>query len=257
MTEGDRLSIVEYGVDSVGMQGETESGDSHIVKEISTGVLISVIDGLGHGVEAAAASQAAVKTIESCAEESIINIARACDEELKKTRGAVMALASVNSYDHTLTWLSIGSVEGMLIRMNPKATPGYENIFMRPGVVGYHILPLFASVFTISRDDLLIFSTDGIRNDYSQKIASDLRYAQDVLHRLKKSQIKNLSKGIPHEEPAVAAHEFALTNNIDLSFVARGKESYAPQNLASYICRNYAKGSDDALVLVAKYLGKT
>ncbi len=247
---------LEYGVKSLELKGQPESGDLHIVKQISNGVLMGVIDGLGHGVEAAAAAKLAVNTIDAHSEESIINIAKACNEKLKGTRGAVMALASVNSTEETVTWLSIGNVEGLLIRVDPRASPAYENIFMRPGVVGYRFPPLFASVFSISRGDLLILTTDGINIDYSQRVASDVRYAQDVFNRLTASQIVNLSNGKPVQNHTVAAYEFAVTHNIDLSLVSNGKEGLSPQNLAEFIENNYAKGTDDALVLVAKYLGK-
>src|SRR5512146_1217466 len=111
MTQESPRPILEYSYESVGLRGQPESGDLHIVKETSGGVLIGVIDGLGHGVEAATAAQLAIKTIEAYAEESVINIVRRCDEKLRKTRGAVMALAFINSSDETLTWLSVGSVE--------------------------------------------------------------------------------------------------------------------------------------------------
>ncbi len=256
MANGECLPGLEYGVESVELQGQPKSGDLHVVKEISTGTLIGVIDGLGHGVEAAAAAQLAVETIEVHAEESIINIARACNERLRASRGAVMALASVNSADETVTWLSIGNVEGILIRCDPKASPAFENIFMRPGVVGYRLPPLFASVFSISKNDLLVFSTDGINIDYSQRIASDVRYAEDVLSRLTESQIVNLSRGKPVQRRATAAYEFAMLQSIDLNIISKGRDGLSPKSLASYICKNYAKGSDDALVLVARYLGK-
>ncbi len=256
MVKEKDFSEVEFGVESLEMPGQPESGDLHVVKRISTGALIGVIDGLGHGVEAATAAKLAVKTVDEHSEESIINIAKLCNDRLKGSRGAVMALAAINSSDETLTWLSIGNVEGLLIRANPRASPAYENIFMRPGVVGYRLPPLFASVFSISRNDLLILSTDGINIDYSQRVATDVRYAEDVFSRLTESQIARLSTGNPVQKPAVAAYEFAEAHNIDLGFITRGKDSIRPKNLASFIIKNYAKGTDDALVLVAKYLGR-
>ncbi len=256
MAEEGIFPDLEYGVESLELKGQPESGDMHIVKQISTGVLIGVIDGLGHGVEAASAAKLAVQTIDAHSEESIINIAKVCNEKLKGTRGAVMALVSINSVDETVTWLSIGNVEGLLIRIDTRASPAYENIFMRPGVVGYRLPPLFASVFTISKGDFLILSTDGINIDYSQRVASDVRYAQDIFNRLTDSQIANISNGKPIQKHAVAAYEFAVSHNIDLSFVSNGKKGLSPKNLVEFINKNYAKGTDDALVLVAKYLGK-
>jgi phosphoserine phosphatase RsbX len=256
MNDHGQFPALEYGVESVILPGERETGDMHVIKETSRGFLIGVIDGLGHGSEAANAARIAASSVMDHAEETIINIAKVCDERLRKTRGVVMALASLDIRDETITWLSIGNVEGILIRKDPKANPGYENIFMRPGVVGYHLPPLFASVFTINMEDMLILSTDGLRNDYGQRIVSDVRFTEHVLERLSESQLVNLSKGEPVAPLTIEAHEFALENGIDLSFIAGGKNSLAPGNLARYICKNYVKGSDDALVLVAKYSGR-
>ncbi len=256
MIEGDRLALLEYGVDSVGLKGQDESGDGHVVQEVSGGILIGVIDGLGHGPEAARAARVAVDTIRAHAEDSVVNIARTCNDRLRSTRGVVMALAYINRCDETVTWLSIGNIEGVLVRMNPDVHPGYETIFMRPGVVGYHLPPLFASVFSISRDDLLILSTDGIQDGYSQQLACDLRYARDVLGRLTSTQIQNLSRLQSGQKAAVHGREIAPSHDVDPAFIAGGRESFRPLPLARYICRKFVKGSDDALVLVAEYRGK-
>lgn len=257
MTEGERLSAVEYGVESVGLRGEPESGDLHLVKATSTGILIGVIDGAGHGVEAATAAQLAFRTIEAHAEDYIINIARACDEKLRRTRGAAMALVSINAEDDTITWLSIGNVEGILVRVDPAARPAYESIFMRPGIVGYSLPQLFASVFPLTERDWLILSTDGIRNDYPQRIAANVRRTESALRQMTGPQTTNPAQRTTTEEPTMAPHEVALKYDIDLNFPAGGNNTLSPRNLAGYICRNYVKGTDDALVLVAKYYGKT
>ncbi len=228
----------------------------HLVTETPTGVLIAVIDGLGHGAEAANAAHVALKTIESHATESVISIVRRCDEALRHTRGVVMALASINAADETITWLSIGNVEGTLVRINPKTSPGYENIVTRAGVVGFRIPPPLASVSPIAQGDLLVFCTDGIRDIFQQHIAQNVRYAVDVLNKLTVKQVENLSMGTPVEKPTKVAHEYALENDIDLAFIAEGREGFSPTRLASYICSKYSKGNDDALVLVAKYSGR-
>ncbi len=256
MTPGNLLSILEYGYESVGLMGQPESGDLHIITETPVGVMIGVIDGLGHGKEAANAANLALRTIETHASESVINIVRRCDECLRHTRGAVMALASINANDETITWLSIGNIEGTLIRVNPKTSPGYEHIITRAGVVGYRLPPPLASVLPIAKGDLLVFCTDGIRDSFQQRISHNIRYAVDVLDKLTVKQVENLAIGKPVERPAMIAHEYALENDIDLTFISEGKEGFSPARLAGYISRKYSKGTDDALVLVAKYRGR-
>ena len=65
------LSLLEYAVVSVPVAGEEESGDLHLVTQTDRGALVAVIDGLGHGSEAANAARAAVATLEPHANEGV------------------------------------------------------------------------------------------------------------------------------------------------------------------------------------------
>jgi serine phosphatase RsbU (regulator of sigma subunit) len=195
--------LVEYAVATVTLPGELESGDRHIVIPTAAGTLIAVVDGLGHGTEAAEAARVAAETLENCAEESVIALVRRCHKQMETTRGAVMSLASFHREDHTVTWLSVGNVEGVLLHTNEQTNPPREHIVMRGGVVGFRLPPLQAVVIPVSAGDILIFATDGIRSGFDD-----------------------------------------------------GLNIHAPlQHLADTICSQYTKGTDDALVLVARYLG--
>ncbi|MBI4465793.1 MAG: SpoIIE family protein phosphatase, partial [Acidobacteria bacterium] len=92
-------------------------------------------------------------------------------ERMQHTRGAVMSLASFSDHYHTLTWLGVGNVEGVLLRANTDENQPDENILMRGGVVGFRLPHLQALVVDVSPGDLLIFATDGIRPGF----AKDLR----------------------------------------------------------------------------------
>lgn len=199
----ETLRLVEYATATVTLPGEAESGDRHAVVPTPAGTLIAVIDGLGHGAEAAEASRVAVATLENYPEESVIALVRRCHEQMEATRGAVMSLASFNRQDHTVTWLSVGNVEGVLLRTNEQASPAREHIVMRGGVVGFRLPPLQAVAMPVSTGDILIFATDGIRSGFDN----------------------------------------GLNVNAPL------------QHLADTISNQYTKGTDDALVLVARYLG--
>lgn len=198
-----QAEAVELGYASFTLPGQTESGDIHVVKQFDHGMLIGVIDGLGHGNEAAMAAKAAVKVLEQHAEESVIWLMRRTHEALKSTRGVVMSLARLNFIDNTMMWSSVGNVEGILFRADKNATPNREIILLRGGVVGYQLPQLYASVHPISKGDTLIFATDGIRSGFYDSLS---------------------------------------VND-------------APQRVADKICAQSIKKNDDALVLVARYLG--
>jgi len=59
--------MVEYGVAKYVLPGQGESGDHHLVCCNQRGVLIAVIDGIGHGEEAANASKTAGALLKSLA----------------------------------------------------------------------------------------------------------------------------------------------------------------------------------------------
>ena len=167
------LSLLEYAVVSEPVAGEDESGDLHLVTQTDRGTLVAVIDGLGHGSEAANAARAAVATLEAHANEGVIPLVRRCHERLKCTRGAVMTLASFDGIDSTVSWLGVGNIEGVLLRGVRSEDPGPETIFLRPGVVGYRLPQLRAMITPVTPGDLLILTTDGIRPDFAQRFSAE------------------------------------------------------------------------------------
>src|SRR5216684_973838 len=52
-----RSPLIEWGVATLALPGEAQSGDRHLVKPVGSSVLVAVVDGLGHGAEAATAAQ--------------------------------------------------------------------------------------------------------------------------------------------------------------------------------------------------------
>jgi negative regulator of sigma-B (phosphoserine phosphatase) len=167
------LPLLEYAVVSSPVAGQDESGDSHLVTQTNRGTLVAVVDGLGHGEEAAHAARSAVATLEAHPNEGIIALVRRCHLRLKHTRGAVMSLASFDGIENTVTWLGVGNVEGILLRGRPSAESSTDTIFLRPGIVGCRLPPLQALITPVTRGDLLIFTTDGICGDFPQQFSAE------------------------------------------------------------------------------------
>lgn len=165
--------LLEYAVVSVPMKGEAESGDLHLVKNTPRGALVAVVDGSGHGSEAASAAQLAVSTLEAHANEGVIPLVRQCHTRLRRTRGAVMSLVAFDGIDNTITWLGVGNIEGLLLRCSALTRDPDAVIFLQPGVVGYRLPQLQAAVTPIMPGDLLILTTDGIRGDFARAFSLD------------------------------------------------------------------------------------
>jgi hypothetical protein len=194
---------VEWAWAGAPIAGERESGDAHVVAAFPGGALVGVIDGLGHGAEAAAAASEAVRVLEVHAGEPLPALVGRCHEALRKTRGAVMSVVSFDVRASSLTWLGVGNVEALLLHGGPAARSLREAISPRGGVVGYLLPSLRPATLPVVAGDTLVLATDGVRSGF----ATDL----DV----------------------------------------RGR----PQVIADTILSRFARGSDDALVVVARYLG--
>ena len=181
-----KTGVVEWSVRSRSLPGETFCGDRCLVMEVWEGVLVAVIDGIGHGEEAARASQLAVETIEAHAERSFSLLLQECHSNLQKTRGVVMSLAYLDD-QRTMTWMGVGNVEGRLIRGRVQYAEKVESLLLRTGIVGgdSDMLPAFyPRGLALVRGDLLIMATDGIKNDFDNDIdvaAGPRRIAEDLI----------------------------------------------------------------------------
>jgi hypothetical protein len=193
--------IIEWGWAGSALEGQ--SGDLHVVVPFCDGALVALVDGLGHGPEAAAAANAAASLLEIHASDPVLTLMRRCHTALRQTRGAVMSLASFNARDSSISWTGVGNVDGVLLRLSLRPERLNEAIMVRGGVVGYQLPPLQAKTLPVFAGDTLIMTTDGIRGGFSADI------------------------GIEHD----------------------------PQEIAESILARFAKKSDDAHVVVARYRG--
>jgi hypothetical protein len=158
--------LIDWGIAQIVLEGQTVSGDRHLVRAYREGLLVAVVDGLGHGEEAATAAEIAISTLRNHIVEPVIPLFNRCHKALKHTRGAAISLARLSGSLESMTWLGVGNVEGILLRADPKAVPPLESIRLFPGVAGFQLPPLHTVVTPMHPGDLLIFFTDGIRRDF-------------------------------------------------------------------------------------------
>ena len=67
---------IEWAVAELARPGQSESGDRHLVLSTADGGLVAVVDGLGHGAEAASAAKMAVMALERGADRPLVQIVR-------------------------------------------------------------------------------------------------------------------------------------------------------------------------------------
>lgn len=149
------------------LPGENESGDGHLVVEITTGWLLAVVDGLGHGPEAAEVRRSSLAALRCHAEEPLAELFRHCNEALRSTRGCVGSLVGIDRGKGLLTWLGVGNVEGVLLHEKGNGS-GFSSDYIttRGGIVGYRLPELLPASVQLADNDLLVLATDGIKGDF-------------------------------------------------------------------------------------------
>jgi len=196
-----KAASLEWSTAAATMPGETESGDRYWAGAVSNGMMFAVVDGLGHGPGAAAASDIAIATLERHAGDSVTELLHHCHKALRGSRGVTMSLAAFNTDDAMLTWIGVGNVECALLHRD--AGLPCDKLLLRNGVVGVRSLTLRAAELPVRPGDVLTMVTDGVTAGSPTRVSIDGR-------------IEAMANGI-------------LTSD--------------------------GKGTDDALVLVARYRG--
>lgn len=183
---GGSAPRVEYAVAGRALPGEPISGDRHVIKPFADGVLIAVIDGLGHGIDAAKAAEAAAAILEAHPDEDVVPLLKRCHQGLRSTRGVVMSIASFNDIAGTMTWGGIGNVEAMLVRAPGAGSRRQEALITRGGIVGYQVSLTTASALPVAAGDTLVLATDGIALGFASEVTpedSPQRIADRILKR--------------------------------------------------------------------------
>jgi hypothetical protein len=180
----EKPELLTWGVAARSFDGQV-SGDGYVLRSFPGGILVCVVDGLGHGPEAAAASRLAIEVMEAHASEDVVSLVRRCHRRLQRTRGAAVALASFGQAG-AMTWVGVGSVDAVLLRADPDARPRREALLLPGGVVGYELPPLRSCTLDVHPGDTLVLATDGIRPGFAEGVRlgeSPQRAAEAILER--------------------------------------------------------------------------
>ncbi|MBE2320297.1 SpoIIE family protein phosphatase [Solirubrobacter sp. CPCC 204708] len=160
---------LDRGVAGAPLAGEERSGDKAVFVPTATGALAGLIDGLGHGPEAADAAELCAGIVRQLAEASAQELLQACHQALVETRGVVMTLAWFDLERSLLTWAGVGNVDARLVHQGPERREDVALVF--GGVLGYRLPNVRPATMALERGDLLVMITDGIESAISPALA--------------------------------------------------------------------------------------
>lgn len=187
MAEHGWLGPIEWAAKASARAGENICGDKAIAVDVGgDGALIGVLDGLGHGAEAAAAAKCGVDVLRSGRAEPLDVLVHRCHRALSGTRGAAMTLVHIDFRADILSWIGIGNVAADLVAKHPAGLEVRSSARLTGGIVGYRVPEVLTpQEVPIRPGDLLVMASDGIVEDHLDGIdfsASSLTIANEILH---------------------------------------------------------------------------
>ncbi len=142
--------------------GYTDNGDAYFLKETETEIGLMMTDGLGHGREAALASNTAIAIFRDNPAMPLEQLLPHLHQSLRGTRGVALMAMRLHKSSRLLQYGGVGNIEAALL---PKST---STPLSRPGVVGSGMLPpLLIKTLAWPDDGMLVLHTDGISRRWS------------------------------------------------------------------------------------------
>lgn len=146
------------------INGEEVCGDA-VAARVHDGHLITVVaDGLGHGPLAAAASTEAVRAFHDTESADPVALLRAMDARLTHTRGAAIAVASIDPQFRLMRFAGIGNIGAFLDDGGQR-----RSALSQPGIVGHHATPPRVVEFELTDETAVVMHSDGIREGFDMR----------------------------------------------------------------------------------------
>jgi anti-sigma regulatory factor (Ser/Thr protein kinase) len=161
---------------SVAAPGETVSGDAWAHKPAGSGVALIMADGLGHGPDAATASDEAVDVFERKATSDPIEMLEMSHAALRSTRGAAVAAATVDLEKRSVSFCGAGNISARLINGLVD-----RSLMSQHGTVGLLTRPFQAITYELPEHAMLLMHSDGITTRWTLKDIPELLLSDPVV----------------------------------------------------------------------------
>jgi anti-sigma regulatory factor (Ser/Thr protein kinase)/serine/threonine protein phosphatase PrpC len=156
--KADQLRIAGLAVP---YPGERFCGDAWTFHHTPERMVILLCDGLGHGREAAEAAQEAVATFRKRQDLAPAEILGYLHDSLKKTRGAVAAIAEIRPQENVLVYAGVGNISASVVTAGAS-----RSLVSHNGTLGMVTSRIQEFRTPWTRDSILVLHSDGLQSKW-------------------------------------------------------------------------------------------
>jgi anti-sigma regulatory factor (Ser/Thr protein kinase) len=154
-------AAVEFGAVCVPIPSEEECGDGWAVLLSAEVAHLLVVDGLGHGPDAAIAARCAIESFSKLPHAGMRALIEASHSALRPTRGAAIAVAELNCSAETFTLAGIGNISACVIDGAAR-----KQLVSHNGIVGHNVRKIQEFTIPCPTYSLSIMASDGINTQW-------------------------------------------------------------------------------------------
>ena len=156
--------------------GELLSGDDWVFLSRRGRHALFVVDGLGHGPDAAAAARAAIEAVRRASQLVAPEMIALVHDALKPTRGAAGAVAVLDPQRELCTFCGIGNISGSI-----RAAGASRSMVSHNGILGHQVRKIQDFTYPFPRGALLIAHSDGLSSRWDLGAYSGLEQRHPAL----------------------------------------------------------------------------
>lgn len=166
----------EVGAICLPIQGEEVCGDNWAIVACEGALTLMVVDGLGHGPEAALAANAAVTVAHQHANQLPSVIMQRAHVALQGTRGAAVAISRIDLDNSQLKFAGIGNISVCMFHADKR-----RHLVSHNGIIGSNMRKLQEFSEPWEPDALLIAHSDGISTRWDMTNYPELQHCHSAL----------------------------------------------------------------------------
>jgi serine/threonine protein phosphatase PrpC len=179
---------IDYYLQKRSLTGfDDECGDTGIIKVDGNECFMALIDGVGHGPPAHEVSALAETYLAENYRCDLTDMMNGLHSHLEGTRGAVAALCRLDLTSGGMKYVGVGNINTRIYGAEP------STFIPRDGILGYTIASPKEHRVKIYRGDILILTSDGVREHFDRAHYPDL--LNGTARKVAANVLDNLGKG--------------------------------------------------------------